>query len=120
MSAVLTVIDPVLPGETWQQSIARRLRGSFAQQQMSMSAVAKVCGFSQTAFSRRMTGLLPFTVDEIDTICSNLKLERDYILTGARTLPESDSGRLLLPRLDSNQEPFDEYPYMPLAAGAVM
>jgi transcriptional regulator with XRE-family HTH domain len=82
----LTVVDSPPQGESFADAIARRLLGEFGQRRLSMSKVAKMVGLSQTAFSRRMTGVLPFTVTEVDHICTVLGIERDYILTGARSL----------------------------------
>jgi len=110
MAEVLTVIDRPLPGETWPAAIARRLRGEFAQRQLSMSKVAKLAGIGQSQFSRRMTGTLPFAIDELEHVCAVIGIDRDYILTGARGLPNTSDESLLLPRLDSNQQPFGEFP----------
>jgi hypothetical protein len=115
MTSVLTVVDQPQPGEAWTAAIVRRLLGEFGQRRLSMSAVAKKCAMSQSQFSRRMTGSLPFTTTEIEHLCVTLGLDRDYILTGARKLPTGGGSlligtgeapaSLLLPRLDSNQQP---------------
>lgn len=101
--ATLTVVDSPPQGESFVDAIARRLLGEFGQRRLSMSKVAKMVGLSQTAFSRRMTGVLPFTVTELDHICTVLGIERDYILTGARILPAppDETRAKLAPRPDA-------------------
>src|SRR5262245_50834983 len=95
MTTFLTVVDQPQPGETWTAAITRRLLGEFGQRRLSMSAAAKLCGMSQSQFSRRMTGNLPFSTTEIEKLCSTLGLDRDYILTGARSLPPAGGSTLL-------------------------
>lgn len=56
--------------------------------------------------SRRLRGAHPFDIAELDHVCQTLGIDFDYVTTGIRALPEPD-GDSKLPRLDSNQEPFD-------------
>ncbi|ORB94543.1 hypothetical protein B1T44_08470, partial [Mycobacterium persicum] len=39
------------------------------------------------AFSRRMTGHVPFTIEELDLICNTLGISFEYITTGSREIP---------------------------------
>lgn len=103
----LTVIDGERDGESFDQAVARRFSGEFGQQRLSDSAVGRRIGMTQSQLSRRMTAELSFKVSEIEHICNVLGIDRDYILTGARSLPPYPGRRLPLPRVDSNHQPFD-------------
>lgn len=106
----LMVIDGPREGETRSQVVVRRLRGELAQMQMSVNKAAAICGVKQQWFSRRMIGATTFDLDELDMICQRLGLSFDYITTGIKNLPPTPGTPLLLPRLDSNQEPADVLP----------
>lgn len=92
MTTHLTLIDSRRDGESFDEAIARRLLGEFGQLRLSKAAVARRIGMSQSQFSRRMTGELSFTTAEIAHLCDEIRLDRDYILTGARTLREPPPG----------------------------
>lgn len=83
----LTVVDD-RPDETRAEAIARRLRGELGQLNLSVSEVARRTGLSQPALSRRMTGQLPFDVEELDLICQTLGISFDYIASGIRAIRE--------------------------------
>lgn len=91
------------PNESRNQAIARRLAGEFGQLRLSVSEVARRVGMTQAALSRRMTNTVEFGVDEVESICATIGVSFEYITTGARRVPDDGS---LLPRLDSNQQPF--------------
>jgi hypothetical protein len=105
----LMIVDSPRNGESRSQVIARRIRGELGQLDLSMMKAAALCGFKQQWFSRRMTGHVDFTVNELDVICTCLGLSFEYILTGIRALPTGPGQGLLLPRVDSNHEPAGEY-----------
>lgn len=113
---VLTRVDGQRQGEPFTKAIARRLKGEFGMRDLSMSEVARRCKITQAKMSRRMTGELPFDIAELEHICNVIGLDRDYILTGARSLPGTDDNGLLLPRQDSNLQPFGEQPSTNLPA----
>lgn len=72
------------------QLLARRIREIVAGRQISGTKLAEAIDLDQRAFSRRYRGRTPWTVDEL------------YALAGVLGLNVSE----LLPRLDSNQQPF--------------
>jgi len=72
------------PGETRSQAVARRLRGELAQLNISASEAARRAGFTQAFLSRRLTGRVPFHVDDLETICTTLGLSFEYITSGIR------------------------------------
>lgn len=74
-------------GESRTGAIARRLRGEFAQLNLSGSEVARRTGITQARMSRRLTGRVPFDVDELDLICSTIGISFNYITTGIREMP---------------------------------
>lgn len=101
------------------EGVVKRLREQFAARRLSVSEVARRIDMTQPAMSRRMTGRLPFAVDELDDICASTGIDFAYITTGIREVvdrshprgaaPDHVSGaarsRKRLPRVDSNHQP---------------
>lgn len=110
----LTVVD-YHPDETRSEAVARRLRGELAQLHISASEAARRLGFTQAFLSRRLTGRVPFHVDELELICTTLGLSFVYITSGIRALPDGppapDGGDKVnwRARRDSNSQPSDQY-----------
>jgi transcriptional regulator with XRE-family HTH domain len=94
-------------GERRSKAVVRRLREELAGQQISVAEVARRLGTTQQKLSRRMTGQLPWDVEEVDEVCRAAGISFDYVMTGIRAvLPPLPDDRFPLPRLDSNQQPF--------------
>ncbi|MFB9703341.1 helix-turn-helix domain-containing protein [Rhodococcus aetherivorans] len=98
--------------ETRRQAIARRLRGKLGERRMSQTRLSELSGINSSGLSRRLNGLMPFDIDELEVICYILEVDLDEILTGIANPrhPGGDGGSSvvrMLPRLDSNQQPFD-------------
>lgn len=103
-AGMLRLVDSSSPGESRRKAVARRFRAELAQIGISGLAAAEICGVSQPWMSRRMNGAVPFNVDELDMVCAALGIYYEYVASG---LWPTDGDGLLLPRLDSNQEPSD-------------
>lgn len=106
------VVDGHRPREDRTHAVARRLRSELAAKQLTGTAVARALGKTQPWISRRLNATVAFSVDELDLLCETLGISFNYVTAGIRALPgrpDGDDG-LLLPRLDSNQQPFG---YMP-------
>src|SRR5262245_56614534 len=101
--ALLMLVDRSR-GETPSQAVRRRFRQELAGRQISVSEVARRMGVPQQKLSRRMTGETPLDIDDIDAICRAAGLSYHYIVAGVPAVPDPE---LLLPRLDSNQQPVD-------------
>lgn len=104
----LIAVDGYFGNETRAKAVARRLRQEIAALDISKSHAAKMCGVSQPWMSRRLTGVTALAVDELDSICRTLGISYEYVTTGIRafaTPPPPGVPSLLLPRLDSNQQP---------------
>lgn len=71
--------------ETPNEAAARRLRGKFAEQRVSASAVARAVGMTQAAMSRRMLGKTEFTLNELADICRASGVSFEYIVIGRET-----------------------------------
>jgi len=78
-------------GESLNDAVARRLRGSFAEQRVSASAVARAIGMTQQALSRRMVGTTPLTLGELEQICVATGTDLGWVITGS-TKPPSPEG----------------------------
>lgn len=64
------------------QQIARRLRGFLAEEQIPAITIARELGVTQSRVARRMTGSVPFSVDELDTIADRLGISFEWLTTG--------------------------------------
>lgn len=93
-------------------AVSRRVRGLMAEQRMKGRDLAKALAISPTAFSRRSTGELPFSLDEIEQLAELLGSTEAYLLgfTDERS-PRPASGRGLLgdqyAMRDLNPQPAD-------------
>jgi transcriptional regulator with XRE-family HTH domain len=111
----LMVVDSATPGEQRRKAVARRFRAELAQIGINGSEAAVICGVSQAWMSRRMNGAVPFNVDELDMVCRKLHIFYEYVASGI--WPTGPDGSLL-PRLESNQQPFGDYLDLVLPAAA--
>lgn len=84
---------------------AAKIRAEAAYQGISLREVARRLGVSQMWLSRRVKvgADVDLTLEEIDRIAGALDVTAEQLLTNTGWLP----------RLDSNQQPFD---YLPMAA----
>lgn len=92
------------------EQVVTRLWGILAQMRISHAQLARAIDWKPNSLSRRMTGKKAFDLAEIDQICNALGIDRDELLTGQRgpRYPGGNEGlNAQLPRLDSNQQPFD-------------
>ncbi len=102
-AGILRLVDGAAPGESRRKAVARRFRAELGQLGISGTDAAEICGVSQPWMSRRMNGTVPFDVDELDMVCTKLGMYYEYVASG---LWPTDGDGSLLPRLDSNQQPF--------------
>jgi hypothetical protein len=112
-AGTLRLVDSATPGEPRRKAVARRFRAELAQIGINGSEAAVICGKTQAWMSRRMNGSVPFDVDDLDEVCAKLGFYYEYVASG---IWPTDNDGLLLPRLDSNQQPFGEYLDLELAA----
>ncbi len=56
------------------QRVAATIRAELARRRISQSALARELGMAQTAVSRRLTGQVPFDVNELHAIANHLGL----------------------------------------------
>lgn len=75
--------------------------------------VAEVLGIAQPGVSARLRGQVPFDISELTILASHFGISLGELLgsqivneTGPRPA-KRDEGQNELPRLDSNQQPFD-------------
>lgn len=74
-------------GESRSLAVARRLREELAGRRISVSEVARRIGTTQQKLSRRMTGLTPWDVNELDEVCRAAGISFVYVTTGIREVP---------------------------------
>lgn len=74
-------------GESRSAAVARRLREELAGRRLSVSEIARRLGTTQQKLSRRMTGMTPWDVDELDDVCAAAGISFDYVTTGIREIP---------------------------------
>lgn len=54
--------------------VATAIRVQLAQRNFTQAELAKMAGFTESTFSRRMTGEIPFTTEEIDKLAYILNM----------------------------------------------
>src|SRR4029077_11575110 len=83
-------------------TVAEEVRALMGRHQVSGNRLAVMTGMTQSSMSRRLAGLYPFTVDELEVIADAFGVP----ITSLFGRPQPPRGRGL-PRLDSNQQPSD-------------
>lgn len=104
-------------------AVAKRLREYMGDKKISRNKLAMRTGLGRTALSAKLDGESEFTLSEIVKVAHALGRSWLWVLTGDESndppppgfgLPDPSS---LLPRLESNQQPFGcEHDTLPTAA----
>jgi hypothetical protein len=76
------VISGDYPDEPLPQAVARRLRGQLAEHRMTLDDLGRVLGISRMGASRRVNGLTPVTLAELEIIDAMTPITATYLLTG--------------------------------------
>ncbi len=94
--------------------VGNEVRAWLGRRDVSQSQMAARLGLARSAASRRMRGERPFSITELMEIADWLDISLSELLgpdlAQARKIPRGDlvtTGAEKLPRLDSNQQPFD-------------
>lgn len=61
---------------------------------LTPTGAARLLDVKQQWMSRRLTGVVPFDVDELDMLCERLDISFEYVTTGIRALPGDGGSRL--------------------------
>lgn len=98
--------------DTLQAAVARRLRGVLAEYPTSKLMFAAHLGWDRGYLYRRLSGETPIDMHDLDDIEARTRIRADYLVGGHEPKlnpppPDGGGNGLLLPRLDSNQEPSD-------------
>ena len=81
--------------------VAAEIRAEMGRQTVTSAALAMRLGKPKQTVHRWTAGQTPISIDDLDAICAALNLGVGELLTAA----ESRRPKVLLPHLDSNQEP---------------
>ena len=89
--------------------VATNVRAEAARRGMSQSALARAIGKSQPTVNERWRGKVAWQLDELAAVAEVFGISVTGLLEARdETAPAFvDAGVLELPRLDSNQQPFD-------------
>lgn len=66
--------------EARSELTARRTRGLMAELRYDQQDVARAIGLTQPSMSRRVNGLVPFAIDEVDALADFLGVSPLYLL----------------------------------------
>lgn len=98
----------------WAARVGDEVRAWLARSRHSQAQLAEHLGVAKSAITRRVRGEYPFAITELIEISRWLDISLGELLgpeiLQARESPRSDlvtTGAGELPRLDSNQQPFD-------------
>lgn len=64
------------------QTVAAKIRAEAAQQRISQIRIAEALGMSQQSVSKRMSGRVPFRIDELYIVADVLGTTPDTLLQG--------------------------------------
>lgn len=86
IQGMTTAMTPTPIGvvETRTAAVARRLRGALAEREISHAEAGRRIGINPSGMSRRMKGVRPWNMDELQKIESETGVDLDYVLTGRR------------------------------------
>lgn len=62
------------------QQLATEIRVQLARKNLQQNALARMCGWTPSSLSRRMTGEIPFSTEDIETIAKELGLEPEKLM----------------------------------------
>lgn len=89
--------------------LADRLTKALREARMSVNEMALHLGVHRNTVSAWVNGRTPISGPAIRAWAARTSVDYDWIVTGTPSSPRGDGNGLLLPRLDSNQEPSDEW-----------
>lgn len=96
--------------------IAENIRAEAGRQRINQSELARRLGLSRATVSYRWTGQRPWPLDDISKIAVILGTTPWALATPAQEYERGQANSLTplkeLPRLDSNQQPFDYSPWV--------
>lgn len=72
--------------ETPSEAVVRRLKASLEERGLNASQLAKLLGVRQQWLSRRLTGSVEFTIQELDDISRALGLPFVWVVAGGREI----------------------------------
>ncbi|WP_207551473.1 helix-turn-helix domain-containing protein, partial [Mycobacteroides abscessus] len=79
-------------GETRAAAVARRVREELAGKRIRYNELARAIGKSPQAISRRISGEIPWDVDELDRACESTGISYAYVTAGIRPVPDGGPG----------------------------
>ena len=85
--------------------LAQELNSLRGRYRMSQAQLGNVIGVTQSQMSKRLKGVVPFTLDEIEALAAFFGMAPLELLGYAEAPRPSGPRGQTLPRLDSNQQP---------------
>lgn len=102
-----------IPAVDYSELVGREIKAWLVRRGLNQSDLADELGLVQSGVSNRLRGRTPFTLDQLIRIAGLLEISLAELLPhevlhekGPRSAPRNE-GLQKLPRLDSNQQPFD-------------
>jgi transcriptional regulator with XRE-family HTH domain len=93
-------------------AVASMVRAEMARRGMRQVDMADMLGLSQAAVSRKLQGLIPFTIAELYELAERMGVEpAQFVPSEPAPPPMRPRGKVKrrLPRVDSNHQPADEW-----------
>lgn len=84
VAGYLTSMPTHLASASLNASTAREVRAEMSRQGISQVELAKAIGIAQNSISRRLTGKVPFSLPEIESIAQVLDVPVDQLLPAIR------------------------------------
>ncbi len=90
---------------TMSEAIGEELRAAIARVRLSGAALGRHLGKPQPWISRRLTGSVPFDVDELDAVCDLLGIDIVALMTSAAQTRKNPRRQLPIGGSDSVVRP---------------
>jgi transcriptional regulator with XRE-family HTH domain len=102
-------------GDTPRSLVSMEVRAQMGRAGINMTRLGQITGTNQQYWSRRLTGLTPFDVDDLAALAYILQVPMSTFIpavtpeeptpVGQKKGPAGGAARPSLPELDSNQQP---------------
>ena len=66
------------------EHVATEIRVALARANITQAEFARDCGWASSSLSRRMTGEIPWSTDDLEVVAHNLRIPLEELLKGAQ------------------------------------
>jgi len=79
----MTTTQETVSEETFDEAVARRVRGLMGERRITQQALASALGMGKASMSRRLSGEMEFSLSEVPAVAAALRTTPEYLILGA-------------------------------------